>query len=389
MPPLQYVRPGDLITAEFMNRIIDELQSLRSGIGAGSTSVPGRVAIDRFEPPHSVRIGDELTIFGSGFGRAESNVVTFGSEIVTSFKGGSGVDRLILTVPPMPGVGAGTVVSVTVGNSNGTARADNVLLVLPFQASRPEGGITITPSGNPGIQLTSGGPPVDYTFDMKLYSNLDERYNVTATITGAGWTAAIKSPTGGSIFIPKADPPAGTTRPIVVTITPGTAANALLKLTAKSQANASFTNTREVQLALNSTGPTVQDQVTVSFSNTVGSPGNVNAGTGLPEIPANAAVTFFFTAEVPQTGAATDDYQVVTPIVFTKLDGSAATGWSVNSVIPSGNFGMLRGGQKPVKIDITADAQPGTPQDVKATVKVKSTTRASAVGEVTQQIRRV
>jgi len=131
---LQRVGIGDLITAELMNQIIDELAWLRQRVTSVGTSTGG-VTILRFLPSATVRVGDELTIEGLGFGDPSRAAVTIGSEVVRSFRLGSGNERLILVVPAVQGIGSGRTVTVMVaGHLLPVATSDGIVPEAPLNS---------------------------------------------------------------------------------------------------------------------------------------------------------------------------------------------------------------------------------------------------------------
>src|SRR5215831_4917180 len=112
---LKRVKPGDLITADVMNTIMDALDSLDSRIG-GTTGTA--VRIDHLEPSDTIQVGKDLKIFGSNFQYSIGGQrVFFDSFGVMAYKVGSSDSLLIVTVPdlgPLPS--QGKLLTVTASN---------------------------------------------------------------------------------------------------------------------------------------------------------------------------------------------------------------------------------------------------------------------------------
>src|SRR6266852_1855554 len=86
------VRPGDVITANFVNDLLATVDDLRDRISnlesRGATG--NQVTISRFDPPTQVAMGQPLTIFGSNFDpTTANNRIMVGGVEVTQFRVGS------------------------------------------------------------------------------------------------------------------------------------------------------------------------------------------------------------------------------------------------------------------------------------------------------------
>jgi hypothetical protein len=120
---LQHVNPGDIISSQLVNYLIDAVIDLDQRLSALQAVTPsGPIVISTFEPAVEQAIGQVLVINGSGFlFPPEQNVVRIDSTQVTSFRPGSTSARLEFIVPPViptvpPG---GRNVLVSVQNSTG------------------------------------------------------------------------------------------------------------------------------------------------------------------------------------------------------------------------------------------------------------------------------
>jgi hypothetical protein len=132
------VRPGELITAELINQILAELESLQvrvTKLEAGVVNpIPVSTPVDITDllPHGPLHVGDELTIVGKNFlSPAENNTVSVaGVQINPSlFKFSSDNAHLIFDIPPVPGLASiSQPVLVQVSNKNGSDSASLTLL---------------------------------------------------------------------------------------------------------------------------------------------------------------------------------------------------------------------------------------------------------------------
>ena len=88
---LENIQPGDLITSNLMNRIVDKLNSLETRVGLLEAVGPEgeAVVITGLLPSGPVGLGSELRVTGRNFGLPSANVVTIDNIQVTQFKSGS------------------------------------------------------------------------------------------------------------------------------------------------------------------------------------------------------------------------------------------------------------------------------------------------------------
>src|SRR3954468_23337021 len=98
----QHVQPGDLITSDMFNLLLDEFQKLRDRVTVleGSPAV-GDVAILRLVPDLCiVRACDTRTVLGYGFGLSLGAARAFVDNVeVPQFMPGSNDQQLIFAVP--------------------------------------------------------------------------------------------------------------------------------------------------------------------------------------------------------------------------------------------------------------------------------------------------
>lgn len=184
---LSHVRPGDLITADLMNTMIDKLNDLEAAVnsGQGSTTSPHAVVISGLIPVSgTIRVGDFLQVLGLNFDFSiGAQHVYIDDTLISAFDGPNCSDtRLVFRVPltfnNVPA--AGRTALLTVSNATSTAQRTLTLQSAMVLA----GGIDVNPQG---VQPPTVVPNTAATFQYQLISqaNLDATYNLTATITTA------------------------------------------------------------------------------------------------------------------------------------------------------------------------------------------------------------
>jgi hypothetical protein len=121
-----HVRPGEVITSDLMNRIIDKLAELDERIsGGGGATTPD--VITGFNPALQQAVGAPLTIFGNFDASLAANTVMIDSTAIppTDLLSGSRADRLIFNIPKTIVVASGGFRDVTVSvrtTTKGTGR---------------------------------------------------------------------------------------------------------------------------------------------------------------------------------------------------------------------------------------------------------------------------
>jgi hypothetical protein len=195
------VQPGDLITANFMNRILGTLETLEARVealeasGGGGGGEPTPVMITSVEGPTPLRVGDPITVHGVNFAvPASLNEVRIGGVLVTSLGLNSNDVELNFNIPPVGGLSpSGSAVTLQVSNSNGS---DSEPLTLRPAQSLPNGFIqvnyTVAPV-IPGSGLITANNSYIFTFEITAFANMQGDYTVTPELTpaGGGWSAVI------------------------------------------------------------------------------------------------------------------------------------------------------------------------------------------------------
>jgi len=170
---LPRVNPGDLITADFLNALIDNISDLRDRVAELETGVAAgtSVRITGFNPPpppagEGQRIGQVLQIFGDNFAwPPQSNTVTIqnfgvpsgGTATISEFQPGSRPNQLEFVIPTTIAgiIAAGTDVTIRVRAGDETTQATYRLRpALPTTGSPPTIGSVVRASdGNPNLLI--------------------------------------------------------------------------------------------------------------------------------------------------------------------------------------------------------------------------------------------
>lgn len=158
IPVLQHVNPGEIISSNLVNFLIDSIIDLDQRVSALSATLPsGPVSITSFEPAFQVPIGQVLTIHGVGYAfPPEQNLVKIDDVQVLVFRPSTSI-RLEFIVPPIPNVPpGGRNVVVLVQNSTGsTQRLYRVTPSIPATGNPPTI-INVTRTDNTNQPLTPG-----------------------------------------------------------------------------------------------------------------------------------------------------------------------------------------------------------------------------------------
>jgi hypothetical protein len=227
---IQPPQPGDLISSDFMKKLIDQLVGLDQRLAALEGVTPGangKVHISRIVPAEVVP-GDVIQIIGVNFGLPTENVVTFdgGNPVIPT----SGNDKLLTVVVPSIDLGNAASKSVTVAVSSSARGFDSAAITVDaIQTTIPSGKVTVSPGTIPGNIVA--GSDVIFPFTIEARTNLDETYNLsvglpTVPATQTPWTFVITSDAAGTrtlvppLLIPKpASGQAATTAQVFVKVT--------------------------------------------------------------------------------------------------------------------------------------------------------------------------
>jgi len=225
---LDKVLPGDIISADLMNRIIGAINDHEALLSA---STGGSLDITSVQPV-VLRMGEELKVFGTGLDPGTLKRISIdGNDVqLSSLKAGSGATLLAFDVPPILGIpDAGKTVVLTVENKGG-ASASEPFFLLPGLPTNLEASFNITRTTvTPGGALAAN-TSYEFTYSIEAFTSRSESYLLEPKLlsASAGWSVAVKAG-ATEISIPKSQPTPSTT-PVVLVVTTGPAGGASLTL---------------------------------------------------------------------------------------------------------------------------------------------------------------
>ena len=188
MPLYDMVRPGDLITADLWNMMVDKIQELEARVEQleEGAETGNQVLITNITP-NPVRINEEVEVFGVNFGYSAANMqvqLVRGNNItnITVFKPGTNDNRIVFDVPFLPNIPSdGAPHELVV--SNGTTKDSRSVTIRPAQAEL---------AGNVFVKFDSSEPvtpdPVlagqqaDFHFTIESGANLAADFDLSANI---------------------------------------------------------------------------------------------------------------------------------------------------------------------------------------------------------------
>jgi len=195
------VQPGDLITADLMNKIMQEVQSLEDRVTTLENTTPAdtSVVIDSLFPSSTVRVGGTLRVRGRNFqytiGSARASVAV-GTDVreISVFNAGSTDQELIVQIPVFPNVPlAGVAASLTVRNQTTSAQA--ALTLLPTQTS-VSGAVDVTAGAVSPTSFVAGDQNIDFAYTISSRANLPAGFTIDPELSvpsnQAAWQSALQ-----------------------------------------------------------------------------------------------------------------------------------------------------------------------------------------------------
>ncbi len=189
--PLKKAQPGDIITAEDWNLVVDAINELmQSGQGSGikvAALLPGGTAID------PIRVGTIQQITGQNFGFSiGQSKVTFESGTITAtvlraqMLAGSFDERLLFMMPPVPGITPAGM-NMTMRVSNGVAEDTRSVFVMPVVIDLT-GDMFVTfradtaPNPKPNPLESGAGKAAEFRYRLQTGINQPGAFGLTAEI---------------------------------------------------------------------------------------------------------------------------------------------------------------------------------------------------------------
>jgi IPT/TIG domain len=277
------VLPGDLITANLMNRLFEELELLETRVAAleaGGVQGAG-VIITELRPSNTRRIGEPLTVIGRNFlNPPENNEVTIeGTRVPNSFfHSDSSETQLVFDIPDIPNLSSlSQPLTLTVRNSHGSATAP---LTVQARLIPPSGGLDANYVEAPVIPVPVGGtvgviqPGGQYVFRFTVKAIVNQQINSQLKVTMAGWDPQILAETGDAALgstiqttFPAGNVSTAVEKSVRVRVTAPPGGSGQLKLEATETSGFGLVNpdTATVDLAVGQPPQIPEDRVRVSI----------------------------------------------------------------------------------------------------------------------------
>jgi hypothetical protein len=144
--PIEHVRPGDVITSEFINQLLDRIEAMDQRLIRLETepSASDQIRIENFEPPLQVEAGQVLTLLGKNFAYPpKGNIIKIDSFIVPqdNIRSDSTSAQLKFIVPrdlKVPEAGRNYNIRVETNSRGATQRGYRLLPALDVIGDPPE-----------------------------------------------------------------------------------------------------------------------------------------------------------------------------------------------------------------------------------------------------------
>lgn len=235
IPNFSQVHPGDLITADLMNGLIDAIKNLQtrvsdleSATGANSVTITNITGVTS-----PIRVNTRVTATGTNFATpATLNTLTIDGTPVTNLSTiESSPTKLVFDAPNVTGLPeSGKLVTLQVTNALGTGSRQFVLAPVLQVAT---GNIQVVYTAAPVLQVgqnISLGQSYIFTFRVTAFATLGGNYRVQPSITGAsGWSAQVLQESGdtpGSGIFNIPGTPSGASKDVRIRVTLGPAGGA-------------------------------------------------------------------------------------------------------------------------------------------------------------------
>lgn len=215
------VRPGGLITAGFIEQVLDKLDELEGRVAAlEDTSEPsdGQVNIDNVIPSGTLTVGQEVVVLGENFEfSVGGHRVTVAGQPINAFRSGTGDGQLIFEIPGIPDLTEES--SVTLRVENRSSFDTYPITVQPVQSALV-GSVDVVFEGATPETIETGAAA---TFSYTLHSRLNRRATVTLvpratlqTSTPEDWSdlVSIRTSDGDPIVNSRVDIGGGETREV-------------------------------------------------------------------------------------------------------------------------------------------------------------------------------
>lgn len=389
-PSLAHVNPGDRITADFINELVDAILAIQQELASlGPPSTGNAPVITALLPPDQVPIGAELDVIGRNFGvPANQNVVSLDGVAVTGLLPGSTDTVLKLAVPPISGVPKDA--ELTVQTATGTALRS--VHVVPALTPIPQGHPIIS-NVTPSLGQIAAGNTYTLVFELDASGvSMTETYGVQAslsnatpaTIPASAWTTKLVGTSGSAVTIVPGTP---VTLGVQVTVPPGAAgADLSLVLTSFHNDPASSAASTPVPLRVGAAPPQSDSRIHLSIG-PIGAAApfraaQINGAAGLevhyPAAGAGGGTLAQVPIRVSYDVAATIQYSIT-------IENPDATLWSAGAANPN-NFAYNAGDNAIVHFPLTLLAT-GPKNETRFLTFTANRTDADAIGQISNFLR--
>jgi hypothetical protein len=238
MPPiLDNVRPGDVITADLINRMIRLINEHEALLASGT----GTLKITHVTP-QVVRMGEELRAFGTGLEPAGLQRISIeGTDVPLASLTTRTPGLIAFPIPAILGIpDAGRTVALSVENRSGAADHASFFL-LPGLPTNLEASFTITRTAiTPGGQITANRE-YEFTYAIEAFTSRDEMYVLEPRLLGApaGWSVSVKG--GSNELLIRRSQPTPNTITVVLVVRTGASGSASLVLGLRGRTFSSVT----------------------------------------------------------------------------------------------------------------------------------------------------
>jgi hypothetical protein len=255
------VKPGDLITADLINQILNNLVDLEMRVAVLENS-PGAhsklLVLDRPINGDQFRIGDEMVLEGENLGFVSgTSVITLAGTILTDYRQGSTDQKIIVKIPGIGSLSA-TGSALPLNVSNGYSSAQRTVVVRPMQDLTGAVDVSWTSVSPNPIVAGVAGQRAKFDFLLSSRANLDGDFLITPTISRVAnistWQSALKvvDQAESTLKNGKAFLPAGGTVKISVIIdpVPNVSINTPFALSVSAQSGAVLGTTGRLRLSV-------------------------------------------------------------------------------------------------------------------------------------------
>lgn len=332
------VKPGQLIKADFMNHVLDEVERLgRAMEGLVTTSGGARLVLYDISPQGDVRVGQRLTVLGSNFlvpGRLNEVKVDGVSVPQSAFTETGDQTHLVFDVPIF-GVPSGRKdTSISVKNQFGDGTLP--IHLLP-ELNLPQGRIELDYTSAPILPTgttTIGAGTFVFILKAKPFVDKEATYDVKVTVPDQPtWSAVLyqdtaDAPRTSNRILIAADPVGGVAQQlrvaVIIPAVPAPAANAVgtlrVEVTETSSGSRILPATKTVPITVGQPPPAPATGAHISGR-------GLGAGVGLDgsRVKFTAAGSISFTLTFERKG---------TYSLEAKL--AAGTGWTLTGPNPTG-----------------------------------------------------